>query len=48
MYDCSDEMAENPFADDADVVGLYPADAAPAASQTSASDQGSGPTKTDD
>lgn len=48
MYDRADEGYVDPLATDEDVLVLYPADAAAAASRSTACDPGSGPTRIDD
>jgi hypothetical protein len=48
MYDRTDEICVDWVADEADVVGFYPADAAAVASRATACDPGSGPVRIDD
>jgi hypothetical protein len=48
MYDLAEDVVVSPFVDEAEMVGLRPADAAAAAARATACDPGSGPTTIDD
>jgi hypothetical protein len=48
MYDRDEEIYADPVVSEVDVIGLFPSDAAAAASRATACDPGSGPTRIDD